>query len=93
MGWSDKAFVLYYSHATKRSRKQAGQSLEMLAGQKDCLSFAHLHRAVDKLSASVHRKLCTLEFPYGIEKKSDTVVFTCCCKMLRSRTAWEWDRR
>jgi len=34
MGWSDKAFVLYYSHATKRSREEAGQSLERLAGQK-----------------------------------------------------------
>lgn len=37
MGWSDKAFVLfvlYYSHATRRSRAQAGQSLEKLAGQK-----------------------------------------------------------
>ncbi len=33
MGWSDKAFVLYYSHATKRSREQAGQSLERLAGK------------------------------------------------------------
>ena len=32
MGWSDKAFVLYYSHATKRSREQAGESLERLAG-------------------------------------------------------------
>ena len=34
MGWSDKAFVLYYSHATKKSREQAGQSLETLAGEK-----------------------------------------------------------
>src|SRR6266404_4316406 len=34
MGWSDKAFVLYYSHATKQSREQAGQSLERLAGRK-----------------------------------------------------------
>jgi integrase len=34
MGWSDKAFVLYYSHATQRSRKQAGRSLERLAGRK-----------------------------------------------------------
>ncbi|MGI9067184.1 MAG: tyrosine-type recombinase/integrase [Pyrinomonadaceae bacterium] len=34
MGWSDKAFVLYYSHATKRSREEAGQSLERLAGRK-----------------------------------------------------------
>jgi integrase len=34
MGWSDKAFVLYYSHATKQSREQAGQSLERLAGKK-----------------------------------------------------------
>jgi integrase len=32
MGWSDKAFLLYYSHATKRSREQAGRSLERLAG-------------------------------------------------------------
>jgi integrase len=32
MGWSDKAFVLYYSHATKQSREQAGRSLEELAG-------------------------------------------------------------
>ena len=34
MGWSNKAFVLYYSHATKQSREQAGQSLESLAGGK-----------------------------------------------------------
>ena len=34
MGWSDKAFVLYYSHATRRSREEAGQSLERLAGGK-----------------------------------------------------------
>jgi integrase len=34
MGSSDKAFVLYYSHATKQSREQAGQSLERLAGRK-----------------------------------------------------------
>jgi integrase len=33
MGWSDKAFVLYYSHATKQSREEAGQSLEKLAGK------------------------------------------------------------
>ena len=33
MGWSDKAFVLYYSHATKQSREHAGQSLEKLAGR------------------------------------------------------------
>jgi hypothetical protein len=32
MGWSDKAFVLYYSHATKQWREQAGPSLERLAG-------------------------------------------------------------
>ena len=32
MGWSDKAFVLYYSHATKESREQAGKALEQLAG-------------------------------------------------------------
>lgn len=35
MGWSDKAFVLYYSHSTKRSRGQAGRSLERLAGRKN----------------------------------------------------------
>ena len=34
MGWSDKAFVLYYSHSTEQSREQAGRSLEKLAGQK-----------------------------------------------------------
>jgi integrase len=34
MGWSDKAFVLYYSHATKESREQAGKALEQLAGEK-----------------------------------------------------------
>jgi integrase len=34
MGWSDKAFVLYYSHATKRSREQAGKTLERLAGRQ-----------------------------------------------------------
>jgi integrase len=34
MGWSDKAFVLYYSHATKQSREKAGNSLEQLAGGK-----------------------------------------------------------
>ena len=32
MGWSDKAFVLYYSHASKQSREHAGRSLERLAG-------------------------------------------------------------
>jgi hypothetical protein len=30
MGWSDKAFVLYYSHATKRSAEEAGRSLKYL---------------------------------------------------------------
>ena len=34
MGWSDKAFVLYYSHATKRSKEQAGRALELLASKK-----------------------------------------------------------
>jgi hypothetical protein len=34
MGWFDKAFVLYYSHATKQSREQAGNWLEQLAGGK-----------------------------------------------------------
>jgi integrase len=34
MGWSDKTFVLYYSHASKGSREQAGESLERLAGGK-----------------------------------------------------------
>lgn len=34
MGWSDKAFVLYYSHATKKSREKAGRSLERRFGKK-----------------------------------------------------------
>ena len=34
MGWSDSAFVLYYSHATRKSRARAGRSLERLAGRK-----------------------------------------------------------
>lgn len=33
MGWSDSAFVLYYSHATKKSREQAGRSLEKRFGK------------------------------------------------------------
>lgn len=34
MGWSDSAFVLYYSHPTKKSKAKAGRSLERLAGKK-----------------------------------------------------------
>jgi integrase len=34
MGWSDSAFVLYYSHATEKSMEKAGRSLERLAGKK-----------------------------------------------------------
>ena len=34
MGWSDSAFVLYYGHATRKSRAKAGRSLERLAGKK-----------------------------------------------------------
>lgn len=33
MGWSDSAFVLYYSHATKESRERAGESLEKRFGR------------------------------------------------------------
>lgn len=33
MGWSDSAFVLYYSHATKKSREHAGRSLERRFGK------------------------------------------------------------
>ena len=34
MGWSESAFVLYYSHASKKSREKAGRALERLAGKK-----------------------------------------------------------
>jgi len=34
MGWSDSAYVLYYSHATKKSRQLAARSMERLAGKK-----------------------------------------------------------
>lgn len=34
MGWADSSFVLYYSHATKKSREKAGQALEKLVGRK-----------------------------------------------------------
>ncbi len=34
MGWADSSFVLYYSHATKKSREEAGQSLERRFGKK-----------------------------------------------------------
>jgi len=34
MGWSDSRFVLYYSHATEKSKAKAGRSLERLAGGK-----------------------------------------------------------
>lgn len=28
MGWADSSFVLYYSHATEKSREKAGRSME-----------------------------------------------------------------
>lgn len=34
MGWADSSFVLYYSHATEKSREKAGRSMERLAGKK-----------------------------------------------------------
>jgi len=34
MGWSDSSFLLYYSHATEKSRIKAGRSRERLAGKK-----------------------------------------------------------
>lgn len=34
MGWSDSAYVLYYSHATTKSRTLAARSMERLAGKK-----------------------------------------------------------
>lgn len=34
MGWADKSFVLYYSHATEKSREKAGRTMERLAGKK-----------------------------------------------------------
>jgi integrase len=34
MGWADSSFVLYYSHATDKSREKAGRTLERLAGRK-----------------------------------------------------------
>lgn len=34
MGWADSSFVLYYSHATEKSREKAGRSMEKLAGKK-----------------------------------------------------------
>jgi len=34
MGWGDSSFVLYYSHATEKSREKAGRSMERLAGKK-----------------------------------------------------------
>src|SRR6266478_595089 len=55
MGWSDKAFVLYCSHATKgTSRAFIGE----IGRTKDCLSVARPHRVLDQRSASVRRKLC-----------------------------------
>lgn len=34
MGWADSSFVLYYSHATKKSREKAGRALEKLVAKK-----------------------------------------------------------
>jgi integrase len=34
MGWADSSFVLYYSHATKKSREKAGRALEKLVVKK-----------------------------------------------------------
>jgi integrase len=34
MGWADSSFVMYYSHATEKSREKAGRSMERLAGLK-----------------------------------------------------------
>lgn len=34
MGWANSSFVLYYAHASKKSREKAGLALEELAGQK-----------------------------------------------------------
>lgn len=34
MGWAESSFVLYYSHATEKSREKAGRSMERLAGKK-----------------------------------------------------------
>jgi integrase len=34
MGWADSSFVPYYSHATKKSREEAGRSLERRFGRK-----------------------------------------------------------
>lgn len=34
MGWADSSFVLYYAHATKKSREKAGRALEKLVGRK-----------------------------------------------------------
>jgi hypothetical protein len=34
MGWADKAFVLYYSHATKRSREEAANRWKGLLAEK-----------------------------------------------------------
>lgn len=34
MGWADSSFVLYYSHATKKSREKAGRALDKLGAKK-----------------------------------------------------------
>lgn len=34
MGWADSSFVLYYGHATRKSREKAGRALEKLVGRK-----------------------------------------------------------
>jgi hypothetical protein len=55
-GWSDKAFVLYYSHATKQSREQAGQSLEKLAGKKNRL-IHRIRRSAFEIYSMVRKGL------------------------------------
>jgi site-specific recombinase XerD len=34
MGWANSSFVMYYAHASKKSRERAGRALEELAGKK-----------------------------------------------------------
>lgn len=34
MGWADSSFVMYYSHATEKSREKAGRAMEQKAGKK-----------------------------------------------------------
>ena len=34
MGWADSSFVLYYSHASRKSREKAGRALDKLVSKK-----------------------------------------------------------